>query len=138
MAEVFRGFDGYVCVGDTVIGSINHWTITITAETQEVSAFNPTATTTWEKRARKYVPGAIGWTATFDGFFDATDEGQQAIKDAVVEGTEVSLYFHLDGDRYYAGKGLLTSENPDVAWDGVATISWDVQGTGPLEKYGWT
>jgi len=137
MAQIFRGFDGYICAGDTVVGSINHWTITITAETQEVSAFNPTAATTWEKRARKYVPGAIGWTATFDGFLDCTDAGQQAIKDAVAEGTEVSLYFHLDGDRYYAGKGLLTSENPDVAWDGVATISWDVQGTDALVKYGW-
>lgn len=134
----YAGFDGYVQVGTTVVGGMRHWSVSITGETLETSAFNPTASTTAAKRFRSYIAGPLSWTASFDGFMDATDTGQNAIVDAVNDGNEVTAYFHLDGSRYYKGTGILTSESPDMAWDGVSTVSWDMQGTGLIEKTGWS
>ena len=136
-AETYEGFDGYVKTALNVIGGIRHWTITYTQETLEVSRFDPSATAL-ARRFRRYKKGPLGWTASFDGFIMPADAGQVEIKSAIDEGTEVEGYFHLDGDKYYHGKGLMTSENPDLAWDGVGTQSFSIQGTEALTKYGWT
>ena len=134
---VHKGFDGYVMVGSQVVGNINHWTITETTDVQDVSGFNPGATGLG-RRARKFAAGAYSWTASFDGFADVTDAGQQALKTAIETGDPVSLYFHLEGDKYYAGQGIITSTTDDDTWEGITTKTWDVQGTGALEKYGFS
>ena len=134
---VHKGYDGYVMVGSQVVGNINHWSITETQDTQDISHFDPSASGL-SKRARQFAAGAYSWTATFDGFTDVTDAGQAAIKTAIENGDAVSLYFHLEGDKYYAGQGIITSTSPDVTWEGVATQTWEVQGTGALEKYGFS
>lgn len=136
MAETYEGFDGYVMTVDNVFGGINHWALRLVQETLETSRFDPTATAL-ARRFRRFKPGPLSWTATFDGFVMPTDAGQIEIKDAINNGSEISAYFHLDGDRYYAGKGLMTLENPDLAWDGVGTTSFDMQGTEACTRYGW-
>jgi len=136
MAETYEGFDGYVQTPTNVIGGIRHWTITYTQETLEVSRFDPEATAL-ARRFRRYKPGPLGWTASFDGFVMPEDTGQVEIKSAIELGTEIDVYFHLDADKYYHGKGLLTTENPDLTWDAVGTQSFSLQGTESLTKYGW-
>jgi hypothetical protein len=136
----FSGFDGYVAVsteeGLKVIGRMNRWTVSTSQDTIDVSAFDPEAGPI-AKRFRKFLPGPLGWTATFEGFVEPTDTGQKAIKDALWNATELSFYFHLDGTKYLAGKGVLTGEDIELTWDGAGTISYDVQGTGMLDKIGW-
>ncbi|MEN3051299.1 MAG: hypothetical protein ABC596_05755 [Candidatus Methanosuratincola petrocarbonis] len=128
------GFDGYVMVGSDVVGGINHWSITETSGTIDVSSFRATGSAL-EKRSSQFIPGSYSWTATFDGFLLESDTGQSSLQSAIEAGTELSLYFHVTGDKYCAGKGLITSTSPDITWDGAVTQSWDVQGTGPLSKY---
>jgi hypothetical protein len=136
MPETYEGFDGYVKTPTNVIGGIRHWSVRYVQETLEVSRFDPDATAL-ARRFRRYKPGPLGWTASFDGFVMPEDTGQIEIKDAIDDGTELDAYFHLDGDKYYHGKGLLTLENPDLAWDAVGTQSFELQGTQALTKYGW-
>ncbi len=134
--STMSGFDGYIRVNENIVNCMRHWTITITGETLETSCFKP-ALEGAAKRFRTYAPGPLGWTASFDGSIDPTDAGQRGVMDAVQSGEIIEAYFHLDGTRYYVGKGILTSENPDMAWDGVGTISYDLQGSEPLVKVGW-
>jgi len=137
MADTYEGFDGYVKTPTNVIDGIRHWSLRMVQETLEVSRFNPDATAL-ARRFRRYKPGPLGWTASFDGFVMPTDAGQIEIKSAIELGTELDTYFHLDGDKYYYGKGLLTLENPDLAWDAVGTQSFELQGTEAITKVGWS
>jgi len=132
----FSGFDGYVRAGDTLVKCMRHWSVSITGETLEVSCFSPELEG-GERRFRQRVPGPLEWSASFDGFIDPTSVGQQEIMDAVESGEIIEAYFHLDGSRYYVGKGILTSESAELDWDGVGTISFDLEGTAPIKKVGW-
>jgi len=136
----FSGFDGYIAVatdtGLKVIGRMNRWTISTSQDTIDVSAFDPELGEP-AKRFRKFLPGPLGWTATIEGFIEPTDDGQKAIKDALWYAKTLSFYFHLNDEKYLAGQGILTGEDFELTWDGAGTVSYDVQGTGMLEKIGW-
>jgi len=137
----YSGFDGYIAVqkedgGLEIIGRMNRWTVSMSQDTIDVSCFDPELGEPG-KRFRKFLPGVLGWTATFEGFVEPTDAGQKAIKDALWSGKELHFYFFLAPGKYLAGKGILTGEDLELSWDAAGTISYDVQGTGILEKVGW-
>lgn len=119
-----------------IIGRMNRWTVSVSQDTIDVSCFDP-ALGDVAKRFRKFLPGPLGWTATFDGFVEPTDTGQKAMKTAVENATTLTFYFFIDEARYLVGRGIITTEDFELGWDAAGTASFDVTGTEMLTKVGW-
>lgn len=136
----YSGFDGYVMLNDgsssKVIGYMNRWTVSVSQDTIDVSSFDP-ALGPVAKRFRKFLPGPLGWTATFDGFVVPEDDGQKALRTAIENATTLTFYFFLNSDKYLVGNGIITTEDFELGWDAAGTVSFDVTGTQMLTKIGW-
>lgn len=135
------GFGGYVMIKKgtgtpQVVGHMNRWTISVSQDTIDVSAFDPTLDSV-ARRFRRFLPGPLGWTATFEGFVEPSDEGQKLLKTAIENAEILTFYFHYDENKYLVGEGIITSEDFELAWDAAGTVSYDVQGSKMLTKVGW-
>ena len=127
---VIQGTSGYFMAGasgaDATVGEISRWTITKTSDPIDVSVFG----TRW----KKYVNGSVGWTASLSGFFYCGDAAQEDIEDSLDDGSAIEIYAHIDGTKYYYGSAYTTNVTVEHTYDGVATISFDIQGSGELYK----
>ena len=132
-AEIFSGVDGYFRSGAkgsaSVVGEMNHFTVTISHATNETTTF---ATNGWAS----FKKGIVSWTASGDGFWNCQDTAQGALHTAIAAptagATEVDAYFHTDDAYILYGVGLVSTETLDDAVAGVATVTFDFQGTGVL------
>lgn len=125
--STYSGIDGYVLEGSTVVGELNHFTLTLTSASNDVSAFQGSG---WGA----FKPGLLTWTGTASGFWDLTDTGQAALWTAATGTTSVELYMHTNDDYYYYGSANLTSIAIDDTLAGVATVTFNFQGTGTLTQ----
>lgn len=136
----YSGFDGYVMLHDgtsaKIIGYMNRWTVSVSQDTIDVSSFDPGLGPV-AKRFRKFLPGPLGWTATFDGFVVPEDAGQKALRTAIENATPLTFYFFLTPEKYLVGDGIITAEDFELGWDAAGTVSFDVTGTRMLTKVGW-
>lgn len=128
--NAISGIDGYVMAGPcgsaAVVAELNHWTLNITSEPIDVRVFGSSG---WGAKKN----GPKDWNASFDGFWYLGDtNGQAALHSALTGGTTIECYFHLDDDNYYYGAGLVIGETVDESVDGVASISFDVDGDGAI------
>ena len=132
-AQLFSGVDGYFKAGPAgqsdVVGEMNHFTVTISHAVNETTTFASNGWASFKK-------GVVSWTASGDGFWNCQDKAQgylhTAIAAATAGATEVEAYFHTDDAYYLYGIGLVTTETLDDAVAGVATVTFDLQGTGVL------
>ena len=136
----YSGFDGYVMLNDgtssKIIGCMNRWTVSVSQDTIDVSCFDP-ALGDVAKRFRKFLPGPLGWTATFDGFVVPENAGQKALKTAIENASTLTFYFFINENKYLVGNGIITTEDFELGWDAAGTVSFDVTGTQMLTKVGW-
>ena len=79
------------------------------------------------------IGGAKSWSVACDGQFIADDQGQQALFDAFVAGTDVQVEMKNAAESvYFAGKAAITSLEVDAQFDDVCTLSMELQGIGAL------
>jgi len=127
---VYAGTSGYFTAGvagsAATVGEINSWTITKTANAIDVSVFGD--------RWSDYINGSVGWTASLSGFYYPADTAQGAIEDSIDAGSIIEMYAHVSSTIYYYGTGYTTNSTVTQTHDGVATASFDVQGTGQLYR----
>ena len=123
---VTKGLDILVYVGTKAVGGQKGCTLTMEAETIDVSNKNDFG---WAST----IGGAKSWSVSCDGQFIANDEGQKALMDAFVAGTEVQVEMKNTAQSiYFAGKAAITSLEVDAQFDDVATMSIEFQGIGAL------
>ena len=123
---VTRGLDILVHVGAKAIGGQKGCTLTMEADTIDTSNKNDAG---WAS----FIGGAKQWSVSCDGQFVVDDEGQKAIMDAFIAGTEVEVEMKNQGETiYYKGKACVTSVEVDAQFDDVATLSVELQGLGAL------
>ena len=128
--SVTQGTSGYFNAqvagsgASTSVGEINRWTITKTSDPIDVSVFGD--------RWRDYVNGSVGWTCSASGFWDCSDAGQSSLEDSLDNGTSIEIYAHVDDTKYYYGLAFVTNVTVEDTHDGVATASFDAQGSGVL------
>ena len=123
---VTRGLDILVHVGAKAIGGQKGCTLTMEADTIDTSNKNDAG---WAS----FIGGAKQWSVSCDGQFVVDDEGQKAIMDAFVAGTEVDIEMKNQGETiYYKGKACITSVEVDAQFDDVATLAVEFQGLGAL------
>ena len=123
---VTRGLDILVHVGAKSVGGQKGCTLTMEADTIDTSNKNDTG---WAS----FIGGAKQWSVSCDGQFVVDDEGQKAIMDAFIAGTEVEVEMKNTGEKiYYKGKACITSVEVDAQFDDVATLAVEFQGLGAL------
>ena len=123
---VTKGLDILVYVGSKAVGGQKGCTLTMEAETIDVSNKNDFG---WAST----IGGAKSWSVSCDGQFIANDEGQKALMDAFVAGTEVQVEMKNTAQSiYFAGKAAITSLEVDAQFDDVATMTIELQGIGAL------
>ena len=124
---VTRGLDVLVYVGANAVGGQKGCTLTMEAETIDVSNKNDFG---WAST----IGGAKSWSVSCDGQFIADDAGQKALMDAFVAGTDVQVEMkNSDNTIYFAGTASITSLEVDAQFDDVATMSMELQGVGALK-----
>ena len=127
---VTKGLDILIYVGEStnkkVIGGQKGCTLTMEADTIDVSNKNDFG---WAST----IGGAKSWSVSCDGQFIADDQGQQALFDAFVAGTDAQVEMKNTGETvYFAGKAAITSLEVDAQFDDVCTLSMELQGIGAL------
>ena len=123
---VTKGLDILVYVGTKAVGGQKGCTLTMEADTIDVSNKNDFG---WAST----IGGAKSWSVSCDGQFIANDEGQKALMSAFVAGTEVQVEMKNTAQSiYFAGKAAITSLEVDAQFDDVATMTIELQGIGAL------
>ena len=128
---VTKGLDILIYVGaeaqKKAIGGQKGCTLTMEADTIDISNKNDFG---WAST----IGGAKSWSVSCDGQFIADDQGQQALFDAFVAGTDVNVEMKNTAESvYFAGKAAITSLEVDAQFDDVCTLSMELQGIGPLK-----
>ena len=130
MPKVTKGLDILVYVGadaqKKAIGGQKGCTLTMEADTIDVSNKNDFG---WAST----IGGAKSWSVSCDGQFIADDQGQQALFDAFVAGTDVQVEMKNAAESvYFAGTAQITSIEVDAQFDDVCALSIELQGIGAL------
>ena len=128
---VTKGLDILIYAGTggskQAIGGQKGCTLTMEADTIDVSNKNDFG---WAST----IGGAKSWSVACDGQFIADDQGQQALFDAFVAGTDVKVEMKNAAESvYFAGKAAITSLEVDAQFDDVCTLSMELQGIGALQ-----
>lgn len=123
---VTRGLDILVYVGTTVVGGQKNCTLSMEADTIDISNKNDFG---WAS----FIGGAKNWTVSCDGQFVTDDAGQTALMNAFIEGTNVEVEMkNKEENVYFKGTAQITSVEVEAAYDDVATLSVELKGVGKL------
>lgn len=118
------GSVSYVSGGTTVVGGAHEWSLDLGQETPEVTAFGEN----W----RAFIPGIREWSGSLSAHLDPANAGQTFVRNALIGGSVGIEFRFAAGSNYYSGSALITGASPGIAYDGAATLDFDLQGTGAL------
>ena len=121
------GKDGEVRIGSTVMAYMDTWSLNMTADVVEITAFGDTS--------KNRVQTFKDWTASMAGSLDRSDAQQAALLDQFEDGTlsEVQVRLYTDaGSSYWYGSAVLNSSAVGSSVSDKVTVSFDFQGSGAL------
>lgn len=128
MAQQVQGLNILVYLGETALGGQKNCTLSMEADTIDVSNKNDFG---WAS----FIAGAKSWTVSCDGQFLTDDAGQAALMAAFIESEEVTIEMRdSESTIYYAGQAVITSLELEAAFDDVFAYSVEFQGKGKLEN----
>ena len=111
---------------DSTVVGIKNWSLELSLETLETTALGDD----W----KDYITGLKEWTASSEGDYEVgTDTtGQEALQEAYLDGTSVSVKFYVDSTHYYSGTAFISSLSIEDPVDDVVSISIEFTGSGAL------
>jgi hypothetical protein len=130
MATIY-GNNGEVQVSSTVVGEVKSWSLSMTRDTIEDTAMGDDNKT--------FTYGKMSATGTIEVHFDDDDSAQGSLRDAVMNGTTVTLNLYTadsstSGTDYYTGTALLTSADVSVEMDSIESRTFNFTITGDVTK----
>lgn len=126
MAQQIQGLNILVYVGATALGGQKNCTLSMEADTIDISNKNDFG---WSS----FLAGARSWTVTCDGQFLTDDTGQAALMEAFIGSEEVEIEMkNSDGSIYYGGTAIISSLELEAAYDDVFAYSVEFNGKGAL------
>lgn len=135
MAEQ-KGIDGIVKVAGGQLLNVTSFSLEETTETIDVTSMGD--------QNRVVLPTFVGFSGSFDGYWDQTDAalGHTAIAEPVIRaGETISFEFYpageAAGNMYYSGNAIVASVSRSSSYDGAVEYSVSFEGTGNL-AYGVT
>jgi TP901-1 family phage major tail protein len=124
--NVTRGLDILVYVGDVAIGGQQNCSLSMEADTIDISNKNDFG---WAS----FIGGAKSWTVSCDGQFITNDAGQKALMDAFIAGDNVTVEMkNEEATVFFGGEAAITSIELEASFDDVCTMSLELQGIGKL------
>lgn len=120
------GKGGKLGLGAAVVSDISSWSLDLGLDTLDVTSFGDE----W----KKFISGLKEWSASAEGFFSIhTDtDGQKALQDAFLAGTEVTLKLNVNNTNFYSGSAYITGLSVEDPVDDTVSVSFEFQGTGAL------
>jgi predicted secreted protein len=122
------GKNGKVVIGEasTKKVGIKNWSLELSLDTLETTALGDD----W----KNYITGLKEWSASSEGDYEVPvdADGQQALQDAFLNGTTVTVKLYVDGTNYYKGEAFINSLSIEDPVDDVVSISIEFTGTGAL------
>ena len=125
---ITKGLDVLVSVGETVLGGQKNCSLSVEADTIDISNKNDFG---WAS----FIGGAKSWSVSCDGQFITDDPGQAALMEAFVAGENVTIEMKTKDEKgtvYFGGDAAITSIEVEAAFDDVCALSLELQGKGPL------
>ena len=117
---------GKVVLETNKVVGIKNWSLELSIDSLETTELG----SDW----KSYISGLKEWSASSEGDYavhaDAT--GQQALQDAYLAGTDVTVKLYVDATHYYTGKAIVTSMSVEDPVDDVVSISIEFTGNGEL------
>ena len=124
---VTRGLDILVYVGDVVVGGQKNCTLSMEAETIDISNKEDFG---WAS----FIGGAKSWSVSCDGQFIADNDGKTQLFEAFKSSTNVKFEMkNADESFYFSGQAQITSIEIEASFDDVATLSIEFTGVGELQ-----
>lgn len=80
------------------------------------------------------LPAIRNWSIDFDALLIEDDAGLAALEDAFMNKTQVQVQVATPANHTYTGKATLTDFSYEAPYDGEATASGTLTGTGALTK----
>lgn len=128
MAAPLAGFDCELKLGGNTIAYAQDVELSMSASEIDITTRNDSG---W----KKFLQGLKEWGATVDHLWIPTDTGLEAIRDAYVDGTELSATFYDDAGQGFGGQVLVTGMTfPQPLDDGV-DLNITLKGTGALTPW---
>lgn len=136
-SQAIPGFNGKVYISTdggtnyTAIGEMKDATLTINSSEIDVTSFDSAG---WSE----FTPGLKDWEVGSEGLYIAADAGQDALFNALVNGTTVKVRLLPKagtGNKGYQGDAILTSWEINNTTDDAVSISASFRGTGALTTY---
>lgn len=78
----------------------------------------------------EYEYGYTTWTISADGVYIESEDGYQALVQAMRQKQKIKVRWREGGTDVYEGLALITSRELEAPYDGEATYSIELQGTG--------
>lgn len=130
----YHGKQGKVTFAAGAVSNVLSWTINATADVVESAVMNAAAVaaaTHW----KDYAAGFLDWTATVECDLDSSGLDPDLATDFIDDdGVAVILYegMQAGGVRKYSGTGIVTGISPSIDKNGLAKVTYSVQGSGTL------
>ena len=128
MANALSGTAGsvaYITGGTTAVGSIKEWSLSLT--------HNPVETTAFADVWQTYIASIRGATGSFSGNGDINDSAHTSLRNAMIGGSAVALRFYNGPDYYWeAGTAYLTGNERSISNDGKLELSYDFTVSGAI------
>lgn len=136
-SQAIAGFNGKVYIstdgGTTyiVIGELKDATLTLNQSEIDVTSLDSAG---WSE----FIAGLKDWEVSTEGLYIAGDAGQDALYNALVNGTAVKIRLLPKigtGNKGYEGNAIITSWEINNTTDDAVSVSASFKGTGALTTY---
>ena len=120
------GKSGKLNISANVVSNISNWSLDLGLDTLDITALGDE----W----KKFIAGLKEWSASAEGSYSIhTDtDGQTALQNAYLNGTEVELRLFVNATNYYSGNAFISSLSVEDPVDDKVSVSFEFQGTGVL------
>ena len=107
------------------VAYISNWSVEETRDIIEVTKLG--------SKAKEKKPSLYSWTASAEGTVDfGTSANQKAFRDAMLNGTSVTVTFYLDETVKFSGTAYIESMSVDISAEDKGNISISLNGDGEL------
>lgn len=111
----------------TLVAGQRNATLTMSTDEVDITSKNSNG---WHEG----LPSIRSWSIEFDALLIEDDDGLAAIEDAFMNGTQVQVQIVTPAGNKYDGNATLTDFSYEGPYDGEATASGTLTGSGALTK----
>jgi predicted secreted protein len=118
------GKKGSISWSSDQVAEMGEFSFDVAVDTEETTSFG----SDW----KTYLGTLASWTGRCQGRFSGSDAAQKAMRAALPTGEPATVTGTLTTGVVVSGEAILTAMNISAPVGGVITVSFDMQGSGPI------